>query len=134
MTWGLAVWETGSGLGFMAFAVGLLSGFAVLWFGRSKRPLPLQFIAAFSCLAGIFLGKYMTFYHFSLQELVSRYGNDAAAQISPWSTAMWRAYWDNLHLVIRGPDLAWIFLALFAAWAVPHGGTAMYNHLAKLEK
>lgn len=61
--WGLIVIATGYVIGFMAWGIGLICGFAVVLFSKGKKGVPLQVIAVLTSVLGIVIGKYFTFSH-----------------------------------------------------------------------
>jgi hypothetical protein len=69
----------------MAWGIGLLSGFAVMFAARGKKGLPLQVIAVLSSIAGIVIGKYGTFFYWVRESIREEYGAEAAADLSVFS-------------------------------------------------
>jgi len=125
VVWGLIVILTDYEIGFMATGIGLLSGYAVLFFAQ-KKGLPLQIIAVVSSLAGILVGKYFTFYSIVKDLLVEEYGA-AADGISLFSAEMVRLFLLSLGDLASPYDFLWILLAIVAAWRIPRaiGAKAM---------
>jgi acyl carrier protein len=80
--WGLIVIATDYEIGYMATGIGLLTGFAVVFFS-GKKGLILQIIAVVSALVGIVVGKYITFYAILKDYVASEYGQAAAQQENP---------------------------------------------------
>ena len=125
VVWGLIVILTDYEIGFMATGIGLLSGYAVLFFAQ-KKGLPLQIIAVVSSLAGILVGKYFTFYSIVKDLLIDEYGA-AADGISLFSGEMVRLFLLSLGDLVSPYDFLWILLAIVAAWRIPRaiGAKAM---------
>ena len=125
VVWGLIVILTDYEIGFMATGIGLLSGYAVLFFAQ-KKGLPLQIIAVVSSLAGILVGKYFTFYSIVKDLLIEEYGA-AADGISVFSGEMVRLFLLSLGDLASPYDFLWILLAIVAAWRIPRaiGAKAM---------
>ena len=125
VVWGLIVILTDYEIGFMATGIGLLSGYAVLFFAQ-KKGLPLQIIAVVSSLAGILVGKYFTFYSIVKDLLIEEYGA-AADGISLFSGEMVRLFLLSLGDLASPYDFLWILLAIVAAWRIPRaiGAKAM---------
>ena len=123
--WGLIVLLTDYEIGFMAIGIGMLSGYAVLFFTQ-KKGLPLQLIAVISSLAGIVVGKYFTFYSIVKDILIDEYG-PAAEGISILSGEMMRLFSMSILEIASPYDILWIILAVVAAWRIPRaiGAKAM---------
>jgi hypothetical protein len=123
--WGLIVLVTDYEIGFMATGIGLLSGYAVLFF-TEKKGLPLQVIAVISSLAGILVGKYFTFYSIVKDLLIDEFGI-AAQGLSILSGEMIRLFFLSIGEIASPYDILWILLAIVAAWRIPRaiGAKAM---------
>ncbi len=115
--WGLIVIATDYEIGYMATGIGLLSGFAVLFF-TEKKGLPLQIIAVVSALAGILVGKYFTFYSIVKDLLIDEYGA-VAESISIFDGEMFRLFFLSISDIASPYDILWIVLAVIAAWRIP---------------
>ena len=109
VAWGLIVKSTDYEVGFAAWGIGFLTGFAVLTATRGARGLPLQVIAVVCALLGIVLGKYLAFV-WVLQE-----GPDGL-HISVFSRDAVDIFRNNLDLVFDWIDLVWVGFAVFSAW------------------
>lgn len=117
VVWGLIVILTEFEIGFMATGIGLLSGYAVLFFAQ-KKGIPLQIIAVVSSLAGIVVGKYFIFYSLVKDLLIEEFGS-AAGGFSVFSGEMVRLFVLSLGELASPYDLLWIILAIVAAWRIP---------------
>ena len=115
--WGLVVLTTDYEIGFMATGIGLLSGYAVLFF-TEKKGLPLQAIAVGSSLVGIVVGKYIIFYSILKDVLISELG-EAAGGISILSGEVVRLFFLSIGELASPYDMLWIVLAVVAAWRIP---------------
>jgi hypothetical protein len=125
VVWGLIVLATDYEIGFMATGIGLLSGYAVLFF-TEKKGLPLQIIAVVSSLAGILVGKYFTFYSIVKDYLIDEVGA-AVEGISILSGEMIQLFSLSIGEIASPYDILWIVLAIVAAWRIPRaiGAKAM---------
>lgn len=115
--WGLIVIATDYEIGYMATGIGLLSGFAILFFTQ-KKGLPLQIIAVVSALAGILVGKYFTFYSIVKEMLIEEYGA-VAESLSIFSLDMLQVFFESIGEMASPYDALWILLAVIAAWRIP---------------
>jgi len=119
--WGLIVIATEYVIGFMAWGIGLICGFAVVLFSKGKRGMPLQVIAVLASVLGIVIGKYFTFFHY-LKELVAKeYGAEAASDIAIFSVKMIQFFVENIESMVSGFDIVWVVLAVITAWRIPKG-------------
>ncbi|OGP52837.1 MAG: hypothetical protein A2Y65_07955 [Deltaproteobacteria bacterium RBG_13_52_11] len=119
--WGLIVIVTNYEIGFMALGIGGLCGFAVLLFSKGKRGLPLQVIAVFSSILGIFVGKYFFFFHYLKETLAKEYGVAVASNLSIFSQEVIQFFLDHIELTLSGFDILWVILAVITAWRIPKG-------------
>lgn len=122
LLWGLIVIVTHYEIGFMAWGVGLLAGFAVAILARGRRGTPLQAIAVLSSILGIVVGKYVIFFHLVRQEVIKQYGAETVARmVSPLSIKAIQIFIDALPSLASGFDAIWIGLAVLTAWRIPQG-------------
>jgi hypothetical protein len=119
--WGLLVILTGYEFGFAAWGVGFLCGYGVLLLTKGKKGAPLQGIAIVSSLLGIFIGKYITFFHFLKEAISTEYGAEIAGEISLLSKNLITLFINHLDAVISGFDLLWIGIAITTAWKLLKG-------------
>jgi hypothetical protein len=119
--WATVVVVTDYEIGYVAWGIGWLAGFAVVKLAQGRRGTPLQLIAALSALLGILVGKYFIFFHYLKQMLVKEYGADAAAALSPFSVEGVQTFAANISSMLSGFDILWVFLAVATAWAMPRG-------------
>ena len=110
IVWGLIVKATDYEIGFAAWGIGALVGFAVLLAARGARGLPYQVIAVVAALVGIALGKYLAF--------VYSYREQVETDASMFSGEMFDAFRLNLDLVFSAFDLLWAGLAVLSAWQI----------------
>ncbi len=119
--WGFIIIATGYGIGFLAWGMGGLAGFAVLWITGGKRGVPYQGIAALSAVLGIVVGKYFAYVH-SLKEAVrEQLGEAAASDVSWFSKDVIDFFIDDFTIVFSGWDTLWVGLAVYTAWRIPKG-------------
>ncbi len=101
-------------LGIVAWAIGFLTGSAVVYATGGARGQRLQAIAVAAALLGIALGKYLSF-AFAVQEDARSFG----ASIGLASGEMRTLFRDNLDQVFGLFDLLWIAFAVYTAWKIP---------------
>ena len=119
--WGLIVIASGYVIGFMAWGIGLLCGFAVVLFSKGRKGAPLQVIAVLSSILGIVIGKYFTFFHDLKNVLAEKYGAEAAASITTVSEKVIQFFAENIGSMVGGFDILWVILAVITAWKIPRG-------------
>jgi hypothetical protein len=119
--WGLIIIATGYEIGFVAWAMGWLTGFAVVLFSKGRRGVPLQAIAVLASVLGILIGKYFTFYHYFHAALAKNYGEEAASNISILSGSVMQFFIENIGSMVGGFDILWVILAVITAWRIPKG-------------
>ncbi len=119
--WGLIVIATNYVIGYMAWGMGWLAGFAVVTLSKGKKGLPFQVIAVLSSLLGIVVGKYIIFYHFLKQDVVKEYGAEAASNVAILSGKVMQIFIDDIGSTLSGYDLLWVALAVMTAWKIPKG-------------
>jgi len=108
-------------IGFMAWGLGLLAGFAVVWFSKGRKGVPLQVIAVISSILGIAVGKYTLWYHYAKAAIEKTYGSQAAAELSLFSEKMLQLFIERIGSMVSGFDLLWVVLAVITAWRIPRG-------------
>jgi len=119
--WALIVTMTGYVIGYMAWGVGLLAGFAVVYSAGGRRGVSLQLLAVGASLLGIALGKYFTFYYLLKQAVANRQGAEVAAQIPVISKGLILFFVTMLPKMLSPFDLLWVLLAVVSAWSIPKG-------------
>ena len=119
--WAAIVVMTDYEIGFAAWGIGFLAGFAVVFFARGRKGLPLQVIAVAASIVGILLGKYASYVYVLKDVAREEAGEEAAAQVSLFSGETFRFFREDLDLVFSGFDLLWIALAVITAWRIPRG-------------
>jgi len=119
--WGLIVIATGYEIGFMAWGIGLLSGFAVVFFSKGRRGIPLQIIAVLSSVLGIAVSKYVTFFHFFKEAILKKYAVEIASNVSIFSEEVIYIFIDGIGSMVSGFDILWVILAVITAWRIPKG-------------
>jgi hypothetical protein len=121
LLWALIVAITEYEIGYLAWGIGLLSGFAVMFAARGRKGLPLQVIAVVSSIAGIVIGKYGTFFYWVRESVREEYGAEAAADISVFSAYTIQVFLQEIGSMVNGFDALWVFLAVATAWKIPKG-------------
>ena len=119
--WGLIVIGTGYVIGFMAWGMGWLSGFAVLLFSGGRRGIHLQIIAVLSSILGILVGKYIIFYHLLKEAVAKEYGAGVASTVTLFSERVIRIFIEGIGSMVGGFDILWVILAVITAWRIPKG-------------
>ena len=119
--WALIAIGTGYVIGFMAWGMGWLTGFAVLLFSRGKRGIPLQIISVISSVLGIAIGKYFIFFHYLKDEVTNQYGKEIASSISILMEEVIYDFMEGIGPMVSGFDILWIILAVITAWRIPKG-------------
>lgn len=120
IAWGLIVKATGYEIGYMATGIGLLTGFAVVFFSGKKGQV-LQLIAVLSALIGIGMGKYTAFYYVLNEFVTIEYGEAAAGLVNIFSSEVFTLFFQSLTEMASFYDVLWILLAIVAAWRIPRG-------------
>jgi len=117
--WALIAVKTDYEIGFAAWGIGALAGFAVVFFARGRKGLPLQVIAVATSLLGILLGKYGAYWWELKSAVEEQLGKEAAAQFSLFSSEVMRFFKQDFRAVFGGYDLLWVAFAVFSAWKIP---------------
>lgn len=115
--WGLLTILTDREIGYAALGMGALCGYAVVFCTKGRKGLPLQVIAAAASVAGILVGKYITFWHFFNKALAEEYGKDASAGLFDLDTVS--VFFQNIGDTLGGFDILWVILAVGVAWRIP---------------
>jgi hypothetical protein len=119
--WALIVAGTGYVIGYMAWGIGLLAGFAVMYSAGGRRGVPLQILAVGASVLGITLGKYFAFSYFLKQAIAQRQGAEIAARIPLASKGLILVFVNALPKMLSPFDLLWVVLAVLTAWRIPRG-------------
>ena len=118
LIWGGVVLATNYEIGYMAWGLGLLSGYTVHFFASGKKGLPLQVIAVVSSLLGIFIGKYFVFYESLKNALNSEFGAGASGNLKFFSSEVINFFFKNIGSMLSGHDAIWVILAVITAWSM----------------
>lgn len=129
ITWGLIVIWANYEIGIVAIGVGILAGYGVFWATGKKRGQSLQLIASATSILGIFIGKYIIFYHFfrkGAEEYIKAHPEEFDAplsevmnQFSLFSSRVISSFFSNISEMLSGYDILWIILAIGAAYKIP---------------
>lgn len=100
-------------VGVVAWAIGFVTGTAVVYATRQRKAPAFAVVAVVAALIGILLGKYLSFVFIARDELES-----LGADVPIFSSDTWHLFMDNKDIVFSFWDLLWIGLALATAWRV----------------
>lgn len=120
LIWGLIVIATDYEIGFMATGIGVLAGFAVAGLS-GKRGLPLQIVAVLASLAGILVGRYLTFFSVLRDFVGQEHGAAAVANVKLFSSDVLALFLQSFTDFASPYDILWVILAIVAAWRIPRG-------------
>jgi hypothetical protein len=112
--WGLIGEWSNYEVGVAAWGIGFLVGTAVVFGARGQRGLPLQVLAVVLALAGVLIGKYLSFV-WSLQGDLKELG----ISLPVFSGDTVDLFMDDKSDVWSGWDLLWIGLAVVTAFRIP---------------
>ena len=115
--WGLIAVATGYEIGYAAWGIGILTGFAVLLFSKGGRGFTFQIISSAASLIGIIVGKYIAFCYLFPKLLTDTFGAEFAQTISfkPYSMDSFAFFIKSLGSV---HDFIWFALAVISAWRI----------------
>lgn len=114
--WGLVVIESGYELGFAAWGIGALAGFAVVYLARGSNA-QLQIVAVLAAVLGILIGKYITFVH--AIRLAFTKLNPGFPQVYGYlDSESFRLFRQHPRVVFHAFDLIWVVLAIASAWRI----------------
>jgi MFS family permease len=116
VVWGLIVRWSGYEVGFVAWGIGFVVGTAVAFGARGVRGLSYQALAVVLALAGIVLGKYLSF-AWTLGDAFEEEG--IPIEVPIFSGDTWDAFVESRSDVWGWFDLLWIGLAVFTAFRIP---------------
>jgi hypothetical protein len=119
IVWGMVIVKTDYEVGFLAWGLGFVSGYAVLTFTGGARGTELQMIAAAGGVLGIVIGKYVAYVHFFQDFVRAQLGDEVAAQVSYFDTQVVRFFFDDFTSLLSGFDIVWAVLAVATAWRIP---------------
>lgn len=119
--WGGLIIVTGYEIGYVAWGIGVLSGYAVALSAMGSRGVPIQVIALISSVFGILIGKYFVFFHYLKQSVEKEYGSEAVSQLSMFSEAVIKYFGENIISMLNVFDILWVVLAIGTAWYIPKG-------------
>ena len=115
IVWMLIVIVSDYEVGIVAWAIGALAGFAVVFATAGRRGTPLQAIAVLSALIGILLGKYLTFW-WVVRDEAEQFG--VASDFGVLSSNTIDLFREELGTVFGWIDLLWVGLAVVTAWRI----------------
>lgn len=95
-------------LGLVSWAIGGLTGYAVVFSAKESVNQLHQIIAVITSLIGIVLGKYFTFGYF--------FNEGFEGMFNSYTFSFFKAYFLDLF---GGMDIIFILLAIVTAWQIP---------------
>lgn len=116
IVWAIIVIKSNYEVGFVAWGIGLLAGFAVVLFARGKS-VQLQVVAVLSAGLGVLIGKYISYVH-ALQVAHNKLFPGVEQRFGYFAGDSFRFFRTNLGDVFGGYDLLWVGLAVFSAWRI----------------
>ena len=116
VVWGLIVRWSGYEIGIAAWGIGFVVGTAVAIGARGVRGLPYQVLAVVLALAGIVLGKYLSF-AWTLGDALE--DENLPIEVPIFSRATWEAFMENRSEIWSLFDLLWVALAVVTAFRIP---------------
>ncbi len=114
VVWGLIGRWSNYEVGVAAWGIGFIVGTAVVFGSRGRRGLPLQLLAVVLALAGILIGKYLSFVWVNQSDL-----EKLGISLPVFSRSTWDLFMDAKSDVWSGWDLLWIGLAVVTAFRIP---------------
>ncbi len=106
--WGLIAVLFDYELGLVAWAIGGLTGYAVVLAAKGSVTQSHQIIAVITSLIGIILGKYFSFGYW--------FNEGFEGMFDSMTFAYFRAYFFDLF---GGMDIVFVLLAIITAWQIP---------------
>lgn len=119
--WAAIVVLTDYEIGFIAWGIGALCGFAVVWFAKGRKGPPLQIVAVATSVFGIAVGKYLTFYYFLREAVLTEYSEEELEGFSVISTEVMQYFIESAPELLSGYDILWVVFAVITAWRIPQG-------------
>lgn len=116
--WGLTTYWSEREFGLIAWGIGVLCGYAVLFSSKGKKGVPLQFMAVLSSILGILLGKYIAFYFFLKKAVEEDSGAEAVAEISLLSGKVMSFFMEKFFSMLGGFDVLFVMFAIYSAWKI----------------
>ena len=111
VAWGLLVKYSDYEVGVVAWAIGFMTGYAVMRGAGGRRSADLQAIAIVTALLGILVGKYLGF-AFAVQDAERDFG----VQTGLLSGEMFSLFRESLSEVFGLYDVLWTGFAVASAW------------------
>ncbi len=128
VVWGLIGRWTNYEVAIAAWGIGFIVGTAVVYGSHGRRGLPLQLLAVVLALAGILIGKYLSFVWVNQSDL-DRLG----ISLPVFSRSTWDLFMDAKSNVLGGWDLLWIGLAVVTAFRIPQVHRVKQEDIADTE-
>ena len=106
--WALIAILTEYEIGFVAWAIGGMAGYAVVFFAKSNVNMVHQVIAVIASLIGIILGKYFIFGYYYNESFSGIFDNEVLT-----------TFGENFLAFFGGMDIIFVLLAVVTAWQLP---------------
>jgi hypothetical protein len=106
--WALITVLTNYELGIIAWGLGALAGYVVVYLARRQTTQVHQILAVIGSLLGIVLGKYFTFTYTLQDDLAHIFDNQA-----------FTFFQQNFTEFFGGMDIVFVLLAVITAWRMP---------------
>ena len=124
LLWAGLIIVTGYEFGYVAWGLGILSGYSVVLLANENKGIQFQVIAVTFSILGIFIGKYISYYYQYLSNaMMEGHGNNVASGLSMFSEEVFQCFVQNIGLRLNGFDVIWIILAVVTAWSLPQPDT-----------
>jgi uncharacterized YccA/Bax inhibitor family protein len=95
-------------IGFVAWAIGGMAGYAVIFIAKSNVNTAHQVIAVIASLIGILLGKYFIFGYYYNESFSGIFDNEVMT-----------VFGENFSAFFGGMDVIFVLLAVVTAWQLP---------------
>lgn len=121
VVWGLVMIYTGYEAGLVAWGLGWFCGWAVVKLTGGKKGVQAQAVAVICSMLGIFLGKYIAFYHYLADAVTQQHGETVAGEVSFFSLALLQQFFQNIGDLVQPLDLLFFGAAVYTAWTLTKG-------------
>ncbi len=121
IVWGLVMIYTGFESGIVAWGLGWACGWSVLKLTGGKKGVQAQGVAVVSSVLGIFIGKYIAFYHYLSEAVSQEFGDEKLQEISIFSIAVIEEFFLALTDTMEPFDLLFVAAAVYTAWSLTRG-------------
>lgn len=120
LLWAGLIIVTGYEFGYVAWGLGILSGYSIVLLANGNKGIPFQVISVTFSILGIFIGKYISYYYQYLKNaMIGEHGDNFGSSLSMFSGEAFQYFIENIGLRLNGFDLIWVILAVITAWSIP---------------